>query len=70
VTPSLKDPFPGWVDNYSALNGIFDGVVRGTLRALQSRKAVVSDLAPVDLVANTLLAAAADVGNTRLRYSN
>jgi len=69
VTPSLLEPYPGWVDNYSGLNGISSGVMRGTLRTQRSGKTLVADLVPVDLVANTLLVAAADLRSLRLMQS-
>jgi len=65
VTPSLEEPFPGWVDNYSALNGITAGILRGTYRTMNLRNAKLAEMVPVDLVVNTLLVAAADLQNTR-----
>ncbi|KAK6633920.1 hypothetical protein RUM44_004527 [Polyplax serrata] len=58
VTGAWKEPVPGWVDNVSGISGIMVEISRGTLRSIICDEKCVMDVIPVDIVVNTLIAAA------------
>jgi len=58
VTASVEEPFPGWVDNYSAATGIFVGAGLGMIKHMVGREEVLLDCIPVDMTANLTIAAA------------
>ncbi|KAF5291770.1 hypothetical protein FQA39_LY14258 [Lamprigera yunnana] len=59
ITSTLRDPVPGWNDSYLGATGIFVGVSLGVIRTHHCNFDKVSDIVPVDYVANCILAAAA-----------
>jgi len=65
VTASHAEPFPGWVDNFSAGSGIFIGAWTGAIRNMYGRGQTLLDLVPVDMTANVILAGARHAYNTR-----
>ncbi|XP_043919500.1 fatty acyl-CoA reductase 1-like [Protopterus annectens] len=58
VGASWKEPFPGWIDNFNGPNGLFIAAGKGILRTMRASNNAVADLVPVDVVVNTILAAA------------
>ncbi|KAH6920856.1 hypothetical protein HPB50_028156 [Hyalomma asiaticum] len=58
VTAALKEPLPGWVDNYSACTGIVVALGLGLLPSMITEKKHLTDIVPVDIVANTLICVA------------
>lgn len=58
VTAALHEPFPGWVDNINGITGIMMEISRGTITSIMCDKNLVMDLIPVDIVCNTMIAAA------------
>uniref|UniRef100_H3C9S8 Fatty acyl-CoA reductase n=1 Tax=Tetraodon nigroviridis TaxID=99883 RepID=H3C9S8_TETNG len=58
VGASWKEPFPGWIDNFNGPSGIFIAAGKGILRTMRASNDAVADLVPVDVVINTMLAAA------------
>lgn len=58
VTAALNEPFPGWVDNINGITGIMMEISRGTITSIMCNKNLVMDLIPVDIVCNTMIAAA------------
>lgn len=58
VTGAWKEPVPGWVDNVSGISGIMIEISRGTLRSIICDEKCIMDVIPVDVVVNTLIAAA------------
>ncbi|GFY71714.1 putative fatty acyl-CoA reductase CG5065 [Trichonephila inaurata madagascariensis] len=58
ITAAAKEPFPGWIDNYNGPNGFIALSCKGVLKSLLVKRGVCADWVPVDLVANTLIAAA------------
>ncbi|KAL1414462.1 hypothetical protein MTO96_000865 [Rhipicephalus appendiculatus] len=65
VTASWKEPCPGWIDNYNACTGLVVSIGMGLLPAMLLSKNCISDLIPVDVVANTLICVAWQVASTR-----
>ncbi|XP_072047435.1 fatty acyl-CoA reductase 1-like [Amphiura filiformis] len=62
VRPSIvgatwKDPFPGWIDNYNGISGLFIATGTGMLRAVIADADTVADLTPVDYVVNMMIGA-------------
>lgn len=57
VTSAWRDPYEGWVDSYAGITGLFMECGRGTLRSVVCNPKCVMDLIPVDVVANTIIAA-------------
>lgn len=58
ITASYKDPFPGWVDNYNGPSGYLVTAGKGILRTMLVDGHKICDMIPVDVVANTIIAAA------------
>ncbi|XP_055699174.1 putative fatty acyl-CoA reductase CG5065 [Phlebotomus papatasi] len=58
VTGSIKEPFPGWVDNVYGITGIMMEIGRGTISSIMCDQKCIMDLIPVDIVSNTLITAA------------
>ncbi|KAK3926150.1 Putative fatty acyl-CoA reductase [Frankliniella fusca] len=70
VRPSIigwawRDPIPGWVDNANSIVGPFTAIASGTMRSVHCDPAKVCDLIPVDIVVNTVLAAACRTARER-----
>ncbi|KAL7071667.1 hypothetical protein ACQ4LE_009393 [Meloidogyne hapla] len=64
IRPSIvgaiwKEPLPGWIDNVNGPTGIFIGVGKGVLTDMCGNVDIKTDIIPVDIVANMLIAAAA-----------
>ncbi|XP_039450326.1 putative fatty acyl-CoA reductase CG5065 [Culex pipiens pallens] len=58
VTGALREPFPGWIDNVYGITGIMMEIGRGTISSIMCDQKCVMDVIPVDIVCNTLIAAA------------
>jgi len=54
VSASLREPCPGWVDNFNGPSGILAGAGTGVLRTLYCKRACTADMVPVDLCINLL----------------
>jgi len=54
VSASVKEPCPGWVDNYNGPSGVLAAVGKGILRTLYSKRCGKADLVPVDICINLL----------------
>ncbi|KFM82943.1 putative fatty acyl-CoA reductase, partial [Stegodyphus mimosarum] len=68
ISPTYKDPFPGWVDSIQGLSGLLLAGAKGVLRTLPTVKGLKINVVPVDLVANTLIASAWHVATERPPY--
>lgn len=55
VINMLKDPIPGWVDNFNGLCGIFVTCGIGLQRTMLSHKDTFLNLVPVDVCVNGLI---------------
>jgi len=58
VTASLREPVPGWVDNFNGPSGMMGGVGKGVLRTHYCRRDCVADFVPVDLCINMICCSA------------
>jgi len=58
ITASLRDPFPGWIDNYNGPSGYLVTAGKGILRTMLVDGHKICDAIPVDIVANTIIVTA------------
>ncbi|KAI7698102.1 hypothetical protein SSS_05082 [Sarcoptes scabiei] len=58
ITPSWRDPIPGWIDNYNGTTGFMVVLGKGVLRSMHVHKDYLCDLIPVDVVINTCILSA------------
>ncbi|XP_057371715.1 putative fatty acyl-CoA reductase CG5065 [Daphnia carinata] len=58
VTGALKEPIPGWVDNYNGATGTIAAVGKGFFRIMKINSELVSDIIPVDYPINLMIAVA------------
>ena len=68
VTGALKEPMPGWIDNFNGPTGVIAGGAMGVLRVIRSNAKVVIYLTPVDIVINLMLAVAWYTATTQHKY--
>ncbi|MGH3769854.1 MAG: HAD-IB family hydrolase [Pseudonocardiaceae bacterium] len=59
VESALRHPYPGWIDGFKMADPLIIAFGRGVLREFPGLPDSVLDVIPVDLVVNTILAAAA-----------
>ncbi|CAG4986081.1 unnamed protein product [Colias eurytheme] len=52
VTASVREPFPGWVDNLNGPTGVIVGAAKGVIRSMLCADTQHVDAMPVDLVVN------------------
>lgn len=62
VTSSLRHPFPGWIENLNGPCGLAMGVAKGLLHVALCDGHKRSDMIPVDIATDTLIAAAWETG--------
>ncbi|KMQ86903.1 fatty acyl- reductase 1 [Lasius niger] len=55
VLSSLKDPIPGWIDNFNGPMGLFVVAGKGLLRVLVASNYISQNDIPVDTVINTII---------------
>ncbi|XP_075556752.1 fatty acyl-CoA reductase 1-like [Dermacentor variabilis] len=65
VTASIREPLPGWLDNYNGCTGMLIVVGLGMLQSVLAEKNNVFDFIPVDVVANMLICVAWHTAETR-----
>lgn len=58
VQGAWKEPAPGWTVSKNGPQGFLMGVSKGVIRRLPLAKHLVYDYIPVDIVINTIIAAA------------
>lgn len=61
ITAAIREPLPGWIDNYNGPTGYFVVSGKGILRSLVVEKEKICDMVPVDIVANTCILTAVHV---------
>ncbi|XP_076237680.1 putative fatty acyl-CoA reductase CG8306 [Calliopsis andreniformis] len=61
ITAAWKEPVPGWTISKNGPQGFLMGASKGVVRRLPVAKHLIYDYIPVDLVVNTLIAAACAV---------
>ncbi|XP_037298319.1 putative fatty acyl-CoA reductase CG5065 [Manduca sexta] len=59
VTPSIKEPFPGWLDNWYGATSSLTVIAKGICRGVVGNRRNILDLIPVDYVSNLTLISAA-----------
>ncbi|XP_055711090.1 putative fatty acyl-CoA reductase CG5065 [Phlebotomus papatasi] len=57
ITPSVKEPFEGWVDNFNGITGILAAGGSGLARALYGSTKVKNNFQPLDVCVRSLLVA-------------
>ena len=65
VTGAWKEPVPGWTISKNGPQGFLMGASRGVVRRLPVGKSLVYDYIPVDIVVNSLIVAAFNVGRDK-----
>ncbi|XP_012525416.2 fatty acyl-CoA reductase 1 [Monomorium pharaonis] len=55
VMSSLKEPFPGWIDNVYGPLGLYAGGAKGVIRVAYLSKDTYDNIIPVDIVINAVL---------------
>ena len=63
ITAAWREPIPGWIDNYNGPTGYFVVSGKGILRSIYVQKEKICDMVPVDVVANSCILAAVQVGS-------
>lgn len=58
VTPSLKEPVPGWVDSLNGPIGLTVGAGKGVIRSMLCGTDYFAEVIPVDVVTNFMILAA------------
>lgn len=58
ITATAKEPFAGWIDNFNGPTGLFVALAKGMLTSVYGDISKVTDFIPVDMVANSIIAAA------------
>lgn len=67
VIATANEPLPGWIDNLYGPTGIVTGVMTGIIKSIPCDINAVTDLVPVDMTVNALIAASWDMN---VRYSH
>lgn len=55
VTPALKEPLPGWVDNLNGPTGILAAGGKGVLRSVLCNSEYTAEAVPVDFAINAVI---------------
>lgn len=58
IAGALKEPLPGWVDNFNGPNGFIVATGKGVLRTMIVYSHIGADMVPVDVVSNMLVVVA------------
>lgn len=58
VVASWREPIPGWIDNFNGPSGLLLAINKGLLRTMYVKNSGISDLIPVDITVNTMIASA------------
>ncbi|CAG2056327.1 unnamed protein product [Timema podura] len=62
LVATMKEPIPGWTDNIFGPAGAVIGYASGVIKTGVNNNSVSQDIVPVDLVINSIIAAAYIVG--------
>lgn len=65
IVAAHRDPFPGWIDNYNGPSGFLLALGKGIIRTLHGYPNNISDIIPVDIVANCMIVAAFKIGQEK-----
>lgn len=64
MTPSYKEPLPGWVDNLNGPIGLLVGGGKGVIRSMHCNGDYHAQVIPVDFAINALITFAYTIGTT------
>ncbi|XP_030032283.1 putative fatty acyl-CoA reductase CG5065 isoform X2 [Manduca sexta] len=70
VISALKEPSPGWIDNWNGATGLFVGMSTGVMKVMIGKGDNVTDLVPLDIVINLIIVAAANCRRSSLQVFN
>lgn len=65
MVSSLRHPFPGWIENLNGPSGIVVGAGKGLLHVFAAKSTARSDMLPVDIAIDTLIAVAWEIAVDR-----
>jgi len=65
VTSSLREPIPGWVDNFNGPTGLMIGAGKGVIRTMHCNPDLCVDIVPVDMAINALIVIAKDTSEKK-----
>ncbi|KAJ0182918.1 hypothetical protein K1T71_000894 [Dendrolimus kikuchii] len=65
VISSHMHPFPGWIENLNGPSGVMVSYGKGLLHAFRVKMHCRADMMPVDIVIDTLIAAAWEIGTDK-----
>ncbi|XAR60116.1 Long-chain-fatty-acyl-CoA reductase [Bertholletia excelsa] len=65
ITSTFKEPFPGWIECFKAIDSVIVGYGKGKLRRIPGDPNSVLDLIPADMVVNAMVVAMAAHANKR-----
>ncbi|KAL2741576.1 fatty acyl-CoA reductase wat-like isoform X2, partial [Vespula squamosa] len=65
VTPTYREPIPGWINNMYGPVGITAGILMGLIRTHHCDGSVNANFVPGDLTVNGLIVSAWDISNNR-----
>lgn len=63
ITAAVRDPMPGWIDNYNGPAGYLVTAGKGILRSMLVDGNAICDAIPVDVVANSIIVSAWYIGS-------
>ncbi|KAG7307567.1 hypothetical protein JYU34_007785 [Plutella xylostella] len=67
VTPSFKEPMPGWVDNLNGPIGLMVGAGKGVIRSMHCYGHYHAEVIPVDIAINALICIGWEIGTQKER---
>lgn len=65
MTPAVKEPLPGWVDNLNGPIGILVGGGKGVIRTMYCKAELLAQIIPVDFAINGMIVTAWKVGSMK-----
>ncbi|CAA7061090.1 unnamed protein product [Microthlaspi erraticum] len=60
ITSTISDPFPGWIEGLRTIDSVIILYGKGMLKCFLADRKTVCDMIPVDMVANAMIAIAAE----------
>ncbi|XP_036143711.1 fatty acyl-CoA reductase 1-like isoform X1 [Monomorium pharaonis] len=64
VMSSIREPFPGWIDNYYGIISLYIGAGKGVIRVVYLNTSCHSNFVPVDIVVKAMLVVCWKLGLT------
>ncbi|XP_024012428.1 LOW QUALITY PROTEIN: putative fatty acyl-CoA reductase 7 [Eutrema salsugineum] len=60
ITSTISDPFPGWIEGLKTVDSVITSYGKGMLKCFLVDRNAICDIIPVDIVANAMIATAAE----------